>query len=212
MDGLPLLYARPDTKVEPHIPDIPVYSAPGYSANVYWNISVAKPNARYKIFYVNRYGNNIDVTPGGWLYGAPAGGYTTVTVESADLRKTKNITFFVRAYSYADNIPPLSYNQSNSVSAQMWPTFDWDVPKVAGQTVALTAAEWNRCKEFTGAIVPSFKNSDYYKVKTIPGEIITNEEIQAVLTALSISRTLGDGSAIAASIFAQNASWIWEFL
>ena len=83
----------------------------------------------------------------------------------------------------------------------MYSHFDWDKPKVASQPLIVTAAEWNRCKTFVGTKVAAFKNTDYYKDTTTPASIITNEEFQAVIDALNINVTLGDGSAIAASIF-----------
>lgn len=174
--------------------------APGITrtAKVYWGVSAAKANAVYRLYYQPAGGSVVDT--GIRVTSPPAsGGYTTVNVSAASLPQTNDVTFYVVATN--SQVPAAGSNTSNKVKIRMYSHFDWDKPKVASQPLIVTAAEWNRCKTFVGAKVAAFKNTDYYKDTTTPASIITNEEFQAVIDALNINVTLGDGSAIAASIF-----------
>jgi len=174
--------------------------APGITrtAKVYWGVSAAKANAVYRLYYQPAGGSVVDT--GISVTSPPAsGGYTTVNVSAASLPQTNDVTFWVVATN--SQVPTAGSNTSNKVKIRMYSHFDWDVPKVASQPLIVTAAEWNRCKTFVGAKVAAFKDTDYYKDTTTPASIITNEEFQAVIDALNINVTLGDGSAIAASIF-----------
>ena len=168
-----------------------------HTARVYWKVTAVKANSYYKLFYLAPDGAVKDT--GVQVTSAPISGYTDITIPEAAITETRDVTFFVRAYS--TQTAATNYNESNRLSATMYSRFAWTVPKVQGGAAVVTAGEWNRCKEFVGVKVSSFRETDVYNTNILPGETVTNEEIQAVVDALQMNRTIDDGDAITAELY-----------
>lgn len=180
----------------PAVTDVQIEGT-SHTAKVYWNVTAVKSNSYYKLFYIDEDGHAKDT--GIQTTAAPSQGYTEVTVAEVDLTESREVTFFVRAYS--TQVPATQFNESNRLSAMMYTRFAWTVPKIQGGAAIVTAEEWNRCKQFTGVVNSSFKETEVYENITLPGDTVTNEEIQAVCDALGLERTIDDGDVITAELY-----------
>jgi len=176
-----------------------------HTAKVYWNVVSRKANSYYRLFYLKADGVT-EVDTGVNVTGVPSSGYSSVTVAPADIISSRDVTFFVRAFS--SRTPETNHNDSNRVSEYMYSQFEWDEAKIQGGTAVVTAQEWNRCKKWVGIKVPAFIETDTYNHTTTPEETVTNEEIQDVLDALDVDVTVNDGTRITAGLYNQIASAI----
>ena len=113
----------------------------------------------------------------------PAEGYTEA---SLDIMESGNgeYTFWIESSNNSDRTG--TWIQSDMLTVNLYTTFEWATPKVAGEEFDLTASEWNWLREWMQGKL-TLNNLDlesFEMTEALPEDPVENEMFNQILRAI----------------------------
>lgn len=178
---------------------------PTTNVRIYWDAPDDCPGSKYRLRYKV---GNAEVADTGKIIATladpPAEGYTEA---SLDIMESGNgeYTFWIESSNNSDRSG--TWIQSDMLTVNLYTTFEWATPKVAGEAFDLTASEWNWLREWMQGKL-TLNNLDiesFEMTEALPEDPVENEMFNQILRAIQACvsdfsmNEKSDGDAISAA-------------